>query len=71
VRFKHDCGACIALGEFGDVDLYFHPGLLKTVIARRSDEPSDYSSGLEFAGMVPALKEARRRARDRGYLNGK
>jgi hypothetical protein len=78
-RFAHDCQHCVFLGRFknafDDCDLYFcaqnasstahgHP----TVIARFSDEGPDYSSGLPVADKVPALAEAKRRAKARGLL---
>lgn len=68
MRFKHDCDHCIALGEFGDFDLYIHPEQPITVIARRSDEGSDYVSGMELTEFYPELAEAKRRAIDAGLL---
>ncbi len=43
--FKHNCANCISLGQSQDNtrDLYSCKG---TIIARCSDEPSDYESGL-------------------------
>jgi NCAIR mutase (PurE)-related protein len=65
-RYEHDCDRCTFLGEHGAVDLYVcaRNGAADTVIARRSDEGSDYSSGLVFAhtGAIPDLTEAKRRA---------
>ena len=51
-KYQHDCNTCIflgqTLGECYRVDLYFHPPFDKrekgTVIARFSDEGSDYAS---------------------------
>ena len=69
-RFKHDCASCVFLGRFQEVDLYFCPlqQPMPTVIARRSDEPADYASGLALAEMDSALAEAKRRAIERGHL---
>ena len=63
-RFAHDCSACRYLGQFGESDLYFCKGSFESsVIARRSSDGPDYSSGMPFAyGSIPALTEARRRA---------
>jgi len=49
MRFKHDCEHCRALGEYGRADLYFCYTLWigATVVARFSDEESDYVSGFE------------------------
>lgn len=51
MRFKHDCENCKPLGEFGEADLYFcdTPWIGVTVVARYSDEGSDYVSGMELA----------------------
>lgn len=78
-RFVHDCPNCIYLGQHGDgilfphADLYFCPQFIDpTVIARYSDKPSDYSSGLYFGkhGINPALTVAYRLALERGLLTG-
>jgi len=60
-KFKHDCSICVFLGtsrepmrltKNGEVpgriyDMYVHKGRVETtVVARYSDEPSDYGSGL-------------------------
>ena len=59
--FKHDCNACVFLGHYQGSDLYFCPrggpaaNGIPTVIARRSNDPPDYTSGMVFA--MPSLKE--------------
>lgn len=68
MRYQHDCDGCVPLGEFGEYDLYAHCEQPVTVIARRSDEGSDYVSGLELAEFYPELAEAKKRALDRGWL---
>lgn len=72
-RFTHDCDCCHFLGTLqastGPCDLYAHVNGVPTVIARYSDEPSDYASGLCFSyGMNPVLTEARNRAVAQGLL---
>ena len=62
-RFRHDCTACIFLGQFHEFDLYFCP-VEPTVIARISD--SEYYSGLTFCVSNPILSVALRRAHDLG-----
>lgn len=65
--YRHDCDACAFLGRYShegrEADLYRcdrGPGL--TYIARFSDEPADYTSGLGFAEAgYPPLREAMRR----------
>lgn len=49
--YHHDCGSCTFLGTYNRYDLYhcLQGDRLATVIARCSDEPSDYVSGLEIA----------------------
>jgi hypothetical protein len=46
-RHRHDCQQCIFLGIVDHFDLYWcsQGGSMPTVIARASDEPSDYLSG--------------------------
>lgn len=70
MRFKHDCGHCKPLGEFDEADLYFcnTPWIGVTVVARYSDEESDYVSGMELAKYQTDLKEARKRAIECGLL---
>jgi hypothetical protein len=67
-RYEHDCDVCSFLGQHGDADLYVcsFSKRPQTVIARYSDEPHDYASGL--GSRVPDLQEAERRARERGML---
>lgn len=69
-QFQHDCDSCVFLGRFVDneqdppehSDLYVdHEGSLATVVARRGDEGSDYTSGVEFR-RLPAIREATKRA---------
>jgi hypothetical protein len=72
-RFKHDCDVCIFLGceTVGGTwhDLYFHPDdRVPTVLARESDEPGDYRSGLDFVDCDGALALAYVRAQRRGLL---
>jgi hypothetical protein len=64
-RYVHDCDGCTFLGQFEEYDLY---ACDNTVIARRSDEGSDYKSGLVFGiTRVDAhLAEALDRATARG-----
>jgi hypothetical protein len=80
--FRHDCSSCTYLGLYYldpdddtsariDYDLYFCPVQAiggSTVIARFGDDGRDYLSGLAIADNVPALREAKRRARERGLL---
>lgn len=66
-RYVHDCYTCVFLGQHGDADLYVHPRGHITVIARYSNDGSDYASGLSASG-IPDLTEARRRAVERGVL---
>src|SRR3990167_2809320 len=76
-KYQHDCDECVFLGTFQneqDTDLYWcgeKKGILPTVIARFSDEGSDYASGMCF-GRIHAnepsssIGEAYRRAIARG-----
>lgn len=61
MRFQHDCEQCIPLGQTERADLYFCPNE-PTLIARHSDEGSDYASGIAFANFNPDLVEAKRLA---------
>lgn len=75
-EYVHDCADCTYLGRhYSDrqriSDLYVCKGLMPTVIARFSDEGSDYTSGLCFVGGVGELTEAHRRAVARGLLPAK
>lgn len=68
-RYEHDCPRCRWLGQHGEADLYFCPGSLAnaTVVARKSSDGPDYSSGMSFGyGLNPELSEARRRAQRAG-----
>jgi hypothetical protein len=49
-KYEHDCTSCIFLGHREGLDIYYHEKdiLGPTLIARRSSEPSDYSSGASF-----------------------
>ena len=69
-RHKHDCDQCDYLGQYEGADLYFCGKSLPTVIARYSDEPSDYTSGLEIAktGLNSALWAAYQEALKRGFI---
>lgn len=77
---KHDRDCCAYLGRYegeylGRVhhdDLYYcNTPTGATVLARHSDEPSDYCSGMNFAteGLIPSLTEALRRAVDKGLCD--
>lgn len=77
---KHDRDCCAYLGRYegeylGRVhhdDLYYcNTPTGATVLARHSDEPSDYCSGMNFAtgDLIPSLTEARRRAVDEGMCD--
>jgi hypothetical protein len=74
--FEHDCDRCDFLGSYRDsdgrdCDLYYadHGGTPDTVIARYSNEGSDYMSGMPFAdGTVDSLTEAKCRAIDAGFI---
>lgn len=60
MRFQHDCGHCVPLGEHGEADLYYCAQGDPTVIARYSSEGGDYSSGMSIP--LPDLLEAKARA---------
>jgi hypothetical protein len=67
-RYEHDCPKCVFLGRWGATDLYFcGEHRAPTVISRRSDEPSDYVSGLNST--MSELREAQRRAIDMELLD--
>lgn len=74
-NFNHDCKCCVSLGDIvaggKTADLYFCRGAgpSPTVIARYSDEPSDYASGMAFTNVENGSAElivARIRAEARG-----
>lgn len=73
-RYVHDCDQCIYLGRSSNdiFDLYFHHanGEL-TIIARFSDRPADYKSGLAFREIDPDLAEAYRMAEIRDLTGEK
>jgi len=49
-HYQHDCAACRFLGHIWGCDLYFcKQATGSTVIARQSDDPSHYLSGLAIA----------------------
>lgn len=70
--FLHDCDNCVYLGHWHEepvtddsriADLYWcAQSGFPTVIARFSDEGSDYTSGMVAAPHIPALAEAKRLA---------
>lgn len=66
-RYEHDCTECIFLGKFKRYDLYFHPGLDPTIIARYSSDGPDYISGLIFKDKQP-LMTAYQRAKKRRLI---
>ena len=69
-KFKHDCPACIFLGEYKGDDLYFCPQRTlgtPSLVIRHSDEGSDYSSGIVFVWTQP-YREAAQRAMDKGLI---
>lgn len=70
IRYQHDCSRCHFLGQHENKDLYCcNQGMLgPTVIARNSDEPSDYESGMYGAFSDGALSRARRLAQAKGLL---
>jgi hypothetical protein len=64
------CDECVSLGGFDDTDdgrqydLYFcRQDGLPTVIARYGADPGDYTSGLQGAGYIVPLAEAKWRAK--------
>ena len=72
-KFKHHCDQCVFLGHYADQDLYFCAKFEEqegtcTVVARRSNDSSDWISGLHIAEVNPWLGEAKRRAIERGLL---
>ena len=73
MRYVHDCDRCVSLGVFGKADLYYcAKNGDPTVIARWSDEGSDYTSGMEFANRgCYQLAEAKDRAIAKGLYTEK
>lgn len=69
-KYVHDCEECEFLGQYAIADLYFHKAELSTLIARFSNEPSDYESAPAW-GYMPFsshTSEAQRRAIESGLL---
>jgi hypothetical protein len=66
--FVHDCTECIFLTRYKGQDLYFHGGESPTVIARRSGQGEDYTSGLAAAEHDGNLAMAYTLAHRRGLL---
>jgi hypothetical protein len=66
--FVHDCTECIFLTRYKGQDLYFHGGEFPTVIARRSGQGYDYTSGLAAAEHDGNLAMAYTIAHRRGLL---
>lgn len=75
-NYEHDCAKCKSLGTTVSgssgkvVDLYFCP-TEPTIIARFSDEPSDYASGISFGkrGSISELHVAYERALQNGLIS--
>jgi hypothetical protein len=74
-QYTHDCEDCVFLGRFENKDLYFcsqnqGKGISKmpTIISRFGNEPQNYISGLWLAENNHFLKEAHRRAKEKGLL---
>lgn len=68
-QFQHDCTNCTFLGRFVNehgrhCDLYHcdQDKMGPTVLARWSDLPSNYSSGIAFIPHIDAIREAAKRA---------
>jgi hypothetical protein len=70
-RFEHFCKSCQFLGQHGKYDLYacINQGdVFGTVVARKSGDDPDYSSGIEFAdNLENPLHEAFERALGMGF----
>ena len=69
--YEHNCSACVFLGRYGTYDLYacVPKEKMTTVVARYDNEPSEYSSGIEFAnGTDSPLSEAFERALGAGLI---
>ena len=63
------CPNCVFLGTYKNHDLYFCPQSGRpTVIARYSNEDGDYLSGMVFANSVDELREAKKRAIEKGLI---
>jgi hypothetical protein len=72
--FRHTCSACKFLGtaerDGRHFDLYFcdQGHLIPTVIARGSNQPHDYTSGMSLVAHDALLFEAFERAKRRGFI---
>lgn len=58
-HYKHDCDNCVLLGQDERYDFYWcYQGGVPTVIARASDDESDYESGMIVGeqGFYPLAK---------------
>lgn len=70
--YDHDCTSCVFLGTYnGYADLYWCMQGTKnrpTLIARFSDDPPDYLSGIPFRKVYPELAKAYVLAQARGLL---
>ena len=70
-QFDHDCDQCRFLGRYEKHDLYFcDQSGMPTVLARYGNDGWDYTSGVFFAPVYPAVAEAVKRAKDKGWLKG-
>ncbi len=77
-RYPHDCDHCIYLGQWEEYDLYVCKSRNKnpiedidTTIIGRYGEAGDYCSGIAFRDHIPCLREAFKRAVERGILDPK
>ncbi len=62
--YKHDCKACVYLGEYRAHDLYYcnpHGVSAVVVVARFSDNPADFVSGVGDDGSDAILAVAHAR----------
>jgi hypothetical protein len=67
-EFKHDCDKCVFLDHFKGQDLYYHGPEAETVIARYSDDPASYYSGLSSVTINRYLARAHTIAKEKGYI---
>lgn len=77
-RYKHDCKACVYVGQYQEYDLYACPQYsLPTIIARYSSEGSHYLSADVSVALLAqseggeALRLGLRKAVDRGLVEVK
>lgn len=70
--YTHDCDTCTFLGQDSTkkYDLYFHNGMMPTLIARFGHEGRDYCSGMVFAETFIPLGEAKQLAINKKLLPG-